>query len=101
MAQQVVPEARRDSRSSRAVVTDDCEPLDGCCELNLGSVLGRVSIVVKRCHTPETSYKGKHLIEVLAYSSEVQSVIIMAGNMVACRQTQCWLRLDQKAGSEL
>jgi hypothetical protein len=28
----------------------------------------------------------------LAYRSEVQSIIIMVGSMVACRQTWCWGR---------
>ena len=45
-------------------------------------VLVRVSIAVKRHHDHGYSYKGKHLIEVVAYISEVQSIIIMAGIMV-------------------
>ena len=60
-------------------------------------VLVRVSITVKRYHDHGNSYKGKHLIEVAAYSSEVQSIIIMARSMVSCRQTWYWLHLDQKA----
>ena len=39
----------------------------------------RVSIAVKRHRDHDNSYKGKHLIVVLTYSSEVQSIIIMVG----------------------
>ena len=41
--------------------------------------------------------KEKHLIEVAAYSSKVMSIISMAGNMVACRLSWCWLHFNQKA----
>ena len=66
------------------------------------TVLVRVPIAVKRHHDNGNSYKGKHLMEVVAYSLEVQSIIIMVGSMAACRQTWWRLVLDQKgAGSGL
>ena len=37
----------------------------------------RVSIAVERHCEHSNSYKGRHLIDVAAYSSEVQSMIIM------------------------
>lgn len=50
------------------------------------SVLVRVSVAVKRHHDHSNSYKGKLLIGV-AYSSEVQSIINVVGNMAVYRQT--------------
>ena len=55
--------------------------------------LVRVSVALKRHHDHNNSYK--HFTG-LAHSSEVQSIIIMAGSMAVCRQTWCWLHLDQK-----
>ena len=43
------------------------------------TALVSISIVVKRHYDHSNSYKEKYLIEV-AYSSEVQSIIIMAGH---------------------
>ena len=51
------------------------------------TALVRVSIAVKRCHDQGNSYKGKHSIKVAAYTSVVQSIIILAVSMVLCRQT--------------
>ena len=56
------------------------------------SILFRVSMAVKKQHDHGNSYKEKHLIEVADCSSEVQSIVIMAGNMIACRQT--WMVLS-------
>ena len=42
---------------------------------------------MKRHHVHSNSYKEKHLIEVVAYSTEDRSIIIMAESMVAYRQT--------------
>ena len=66
------------------------------------TVLVRVPIAVKRHHDNGNSYKGKHLMEVVAYSSEVQSIIIMVGSMAACKQIWHWLHVNQKTmGSKL
>lgn len=46
-----------------------------------------VSVAVRRHHHHGKSYKGKHLTEVSAHSSEVQSTIIMVGSTV----TEVWL----------
>ena len=46
-------------------------------------------IVVKRHHAQGNSYKGNISLE-LAYSSQVQTIVIMVGSMAACRQTWCW-----------
>ncbi|KAL6091852.1 hypothetical protein STEG23_032202, partial [Scotinomys teguina] len=43
------------------------------------SVCYKVLLAVKRHHDYGNYYKGKHLIGVVDYSSEVQSIIIMVG----------------------
>ena len=45
-------------------------------------VLVRISVAIKRHHDHNYSYKEKHLIEVAAYSSEVQSIVLVG----TCRQ---------------
>jgi hypothetical protein len=45
---------------------------------------------VKRHHDHGNSYKGQHLIWGWLTVSEVQSMIVMTGSMVACRQMWCW-----------
>ena len=49
-----------------------------------GHCLSRCSIAVKRHHDQGNASKGKHLIGVLFTVSEAESIIIMAGSMVAC-----------------
>ena len=66
------------------------------------SVLVRVSVAVKRHNDLGNSYKGKHLLG-LAYSSEVESIVIIGGkhgNMQADMVLEKELRvlhLDQQA----
>lgn len=51
------------------------------------SVLFRGFMAVKRHHGYSNSFKGKHLIDVAAYRSDVQSIITMMWSMAACRET--------------
>lgn len=45
----------------------------------------RVSIVKKRCYGHGNSYKKKYLTEVAVYSSEVQSINVMAESIETYR----------------
>lgn len=51
--------------------------------------LVRVSITLKRHEDHGISYKGNQLIEVAAYSSDVQSITIKAVGMALFRLTWC------------
>jgi uncharacterized membrane protein YhaH (DUF805 family) len=70
---------------------------------SLAILVSQCSIAVERLHDHGNSYKRKHLIGV-GLHSEVKTIIIISGSMVAHRQTWCWknvLDMDQQtAGRE-
>ena len=61
-------------------------------ELVVKSCLSEGFIAVERRHDQGNFYKVTFIILGLAYSLEVQSIIIMAGSMAVSRQTWCWRR---------
>ncbi|MGE9715103.1 hypothetical protein ACQP3F_26140, partial [Escherichia coli] len=61
------------------------------------SSLSYFLIAVKRHHDHSNCIKKEFNWGGLLTVSKFQFIIIMGGSMAVCRQTWCWLHLDQKA----
>lgn len=67
-------------------------------EVGLRGVSVRVAVAMRRHQYHGNTYKeGKHLIEAVAYSVRGSVHHHPGRGMVVCRQTSCWLHLNQKA----